>query len=164
MREVYLLTGPLEPTNQLYLVANIAGIIQCELYNRQYGRLFLAIMPTNLYGPNDNFDLETSHVLPALIGKFHLAKLIVEGDWETIGGDEKRFGPITDGFRKNLISISKHHDHESLVPSGHSLMPSAKPPKVVLWGTGQPRSEFLHLDDLTHVFLFFMNLLYELIK
>nr|WP_319491144.1 GDP-L-fucose synthase [uncultured Desulfobacter sp.] len=76
MREEQLLTGTLEPTNEPYAIAKIAGIKMCESYNRQYGTRFMAVMPTNLYGPNDNFDLETSHVLPALIRKFHEAKLV----------------------------------------------------------------------------------------
>ncbi|MBW1940367.1 MAG: NAD-dependent epimerase/dehydratase family protein, partial [Deltaproteobacteria bacterium] len=84
MKEEHLLTGPLELTNQPYAVAKIAGVIQCEAYNRQYGTRFLAVMPTNLYGPNDRFDLRNSHVLPALIRKFHLAKLASKGDWEGI--------------------------------------------------------------------------------
>jgi GDP-L-fucose synthase len=75
MKEEYLLTGPLEPTNEPYAVAKIAGIKMCQAYNRQYGTNFICAMPTNLYGPNDNFDLETSHVLPALIRKFHEAKI-----------------------------------------------------------------------------------------
>ncbi|MCG8566638.1 MAG: GDP-L-fucose synthase [Desulfobacterales bacterium] len=99
MREDYLLSGHLEPTNEPYAIAKIAGIKMCESYNRQYGTRFLAVMPTNLYGPNDNFDLETSHVLPALIRKFHEAKLKCSA-------------------------------------------------KVVIWGTGSPRREFLHVDDM----------------
>jgi len=75
MKEEYLLTGELEPTNEPYAIAKIAGIKMCQSYNRQYGTNFLSVMPTNLYGPNDNFDLETSHVLPALIRKFHEAKI-----------------------------------------------------------------------------------------
>ena len=75
MKEEYLLSGPLEPTNEPYAVAKIAGIKMCQAYNRQYGTNFLSVMPTNLYGPNDNFDLKTSHVLPALIRKFHEAKI-----------------------------------------------------------------------------------------
>ena len=98
LREEYLLTGPLEETNRAYAVAKIAGIELCRSLNREYGTDYLSLMPTNLYGPNDNFDLETSHVLPALIRKFHEAKA---------GG-----GP------------------------------------VVLWGSGSPRREFLHVDDL----------------
>lgn len=109
IKEEYLLTGPLEPTNDAYAIAKIAGITMCRAYNRQYGARFLAAMPTNLYGPNDNFDLETSHVLPALVRKFHEAK--------TSGED-----------------------------------------KVVVWGTGAPYREFLHVDDLADASLFLMNL------
>ena len=99
MREEYLLSGPLEPTNESYAVAKIAGIKLCQAYREQYGCDFISAMPTNLYGPNDNFDLESSHVLPALIRRFHEAKVT--------------------GSRE-----------------------------VVLWGTGSPRREFLHVDDL----------------
>lgn len=146
MKEEYLLTGPLEPTNQPYALAKIAGIIQCEAYNRQYGTHFLAVMPTNLYGPNDNFDLKTSHALPALIRKFHLAKLATHRDWDAIARDEKRFGPIPDDFRVAL----------GLTP--RTPNPKRKPPRVVLWGSGSPRREFLHVDDLANACLFLMNL------
>ena len=88
MKEDYLLTGALEPTNEPYAIAKIAGIKMCQSYNRQYGTTYLCVMPTNLYGPNDNFDLETSHVLPALIRKFHLAKLANQGDRDAIKRDE----------------------------------------------------------------------------
>jgi len=109
MREEYLLSGPLEPTNEPYAVAKIAGIKMCEAYNRQYGTSYLAVMPTNLYGPGDNFDLENSHVLPALLRKFHEAKL-----------------------------------------KGQST--------VTVWGSGTPRREFLHVDDLADCCDFLMNL------
>lgn len=99
IKEEYLLSGPLEPTNEAYAIAKIAGIKMCEFYNRQYGTRFIGVMPTNLYGPHDNFDLETSHVLPALIRKCHEAK----------AGNKR---------------------------------------EVVIWGTGSPRREFLHVDDL----------------
>ena len=108
MKEEYLMTGPLEPTNSPYAVAKIAGIEMCRAYNRQYGTSFLPVMPTNLYGPGDNFDLETSHVLPALIRKFHEAK--IEG-------------------KKS----------------------------VIIWGTGTPRREFLHVDDLADACLYLME-------
>ena len=108
MREEHLLTGPLEPTNEPYAVAKIAGIKLCQAYRRQYGCDFISAMPTNLYGPNDNFDLASSHVLPALIRKFHDAK--------TAGRAE-----------------------------------------VVIWGTGSPRREFLHVDDLADACLFLME-------
>jgi GDP-L-fucose synthase len=155
MREEYLLTGPLEPTNRPYAVAKIAGIIQCETYNRQYGTNYLAVMPTNLYGPNDNFDLESSHVLPALIRKFHLAKLAAQGDWDGISQDEKRFGLIPDDLRQCLISISKHGGYNPPLLTAYSSLPA---PAVALWGTGLPYREFLHVDDLADACLFLMNL------
>lgn len=108
MEEKYLLAGPLEPTNEPYAVAKIAGIKTCQSYNRQYGTNYISVMPTNLYGPNDNFDLETSHVIPALIRKFHEAKI-----------------------RSN--------------------------PSVTIWGTGTPKREFLHVDDLADACIFLMN-------
>ncbi|MFZ3208909.1 MAG: GDP-L-fucose synthase [Geobacteraceae bacterium] len=115
IREEYLLTGPLEPTNEAYAIAKIAGVKMCHSYNRQYGARFLAAMPTNLYGPNDNFDLESSHVLPALIRKFHEAK----------------------------------------VRQGSGIVERSP---VVIWGTGTPFREFLHVDDLADACLFLMNL------
>lgn len=133
MREEYLLSGPLEPTNEPYAVAKIAGIKLCESYNRQYGTKYRSVMPTNLYGPGDNFDLENSHVLPAMIRKFHLAKLAGQGDWEGIRHDEERFGPIPDEVRRAL-------------------------PAVRLWGTGAPRREFLHVDDMAAACVFVMQL------
>jgi GDP-L-fucose synthase len=124
MKEDYMLTGPLEATNEPYATAKIAGVKMCEAYNRQYGTNFISVMPTNLYGPNDNFDLETSHVLPALIRKFHEAKVGV--------------------------------NDESVHPSPFTVHQS--PPPVVIWGTGNPRREFLHVDDLADACLFLMNL------
>lgn len=109
MKEEYLLTGELEPTNEPYAVAKIAGIKMCESYNRQYGTKFFSVMPTNLYGPNDNFDLLNSHVLPALIRKFHEAK-------------------------------------------------AAQAAEVFVWGTGNPRREFLHVDDMADACFFIMDL------
>jgi len=108
MREEHLLTGPLEPTNEAYALAKIAGIKLCQSYRKQYGCDFISAMPTNLYGPNDNFDLTSSHVLPALIRKFHDAKMDGQSD-------------------------------------------------VVIWGSGTPRREFLHVDDLAAACLFLMQ-------
>lgn len=108
IREEYLMTGPLEETNDAYAIAKIAGIKMCQSFNAQYGTNFISVMPTNLYGPNDNFDLTSSHVLPALIRKFHDAKI-------------------------------NHSD------------------SVVCWGTGSPKREFLHVDDLADACLFLMN-------
>lgn len=132
IKEEYLLTGPLEISNRPYAVAKIAGIIECEAYNRQYGTQFIALMPTNLYGLEDNFDLQNSHVLPAMIRKFHLAKMASEGNEEGISVDERRFGPIPQELKTGLIAIMKQE-----IPS-----------QVILWGTGSPRREFLHSDDL----------------
>ena len=157
MKEEYLLTGPLETTNEPYAVAKIAGVEMCQSYNRQYGTSFISVMPTNLFGPNDNFNLETSHVLPALIRKFHLAKLSSHGDWQAIQKDESLYGPIPEDILANLISISKAHGHESSVPSDYSLVPS-ETAAVTLWGTGSPRREFLHVDDLADACLFLMTL------
>jgi GDP-L-fucose synthase len=108
MKEEYLLTGELEPTNEPYAIAKIAGIKMCENYYRQYGCNFISVMPTNLYGPNDNFDLQTSHVLPALIRKFHEAK-------------------------------------------------EARAPFVELWGTGTPKREFMHVDDMAAACIYLME-------
>ncbi|GBC62204.1 GDP-fucose synthetase [Desulfonema ishimotonii] len=132
MKEEYLMTGPLEPTNAPYAVAKIAGIEMCWAYNRQYGTRFIPVMPTNLYGIHDNFNLETSHVLPALIRKFHLATLAGRGDWEAIQKDEACYGPVPPDIRAALGMSDT---------SGHI-------PRVVLWGSGSPRREFLHADDL----------------
>ena len=149
MKEEYLLTGPLEPTNQPYAVAKIAGVIQCEAYNRQYGTRFLAVMPTNLYGPNDNYDLESSHAMPALIRKFHLAKLASNGQWDAIERDEKVFGSIPDDTKESLgINAT----------TNEPLNESTIQPKVVLWGTGDARREFLHVDDMADACLFLINL------
>lgn len=108
IKEEYLLSGYLEPTNDAYAIAKIAGIKMCQSYNKQYGANFISTMPTNLYGPNDNFDLASSHVLPALIRKFHEAK------------------------EQNL-------------------------PMVTVWGSGAPKREFLHVDDLASACLFLMS-------
>ena len=155
MKEEYLLTGPLEPTNQPYALAKIAGITQCEAYNRQHKTRFLAAMPTNLYGPNDNFDLENSHVLPALIRKFHLAKMAENGDWDTILKDETIFGPIPADIKASLGSISRQYGHKP-IPLNADAAP--RDPAILLWGTGRPHREFLHVDDLADGCVFLMNL------
>lgn len=137
MGESALLTGQLEPTNEPYAIAKITGIKLCESFNRQYGTSYRSVMPTNLYGPNDNYDLMSSHVLPALIRKFHLAKLASEKNWADIERDVTIYGPIPRDFRLALKEI---------------------PPKVVLWGTGAPKREFLHVDDLASACVFIMSL------
>jgi GDP-L-fucose synthase len=129
MKEEYLLSGYLEPTNEPYAVAKIAGIKMCQSYNRQYGTNFISVMPTNLYGPNDNFDLQSSHALPALIRKFHEAKLQMEQ-------------------AKAKQGIEGFPEPQPKPQPGHS---------VTIWGTGQPRREFLHVDDLADACVFLMN-------
>lgn len=108
IKESYLLQGPLEPTNEAYAIAKIAGILTCQSYNKQYKTNFISVMPTNLYGPNDNFDLQSSHVLPALLRKFHEAV-------------------------------------------------KSKSPSVTMWGSGKPKREFLHVDDMADACVFLMN-------
>jgi GDP-L-fucose synthase len=146
MKESYLLTGPLESTNRPYAVAKISGIEMCSAYNRQYGTKYIAVMPTNLYGPNDNYDLQNSHVLPALIRKLHLAKLAQAGELEKIKDDMERQGEIPADVLEN-IGVSK--DFSRITP-GRA--------KLVAWGTGRPRREFLFSDDMANACLFLMTL------
>ncbi len=142
MQEKLLLSGHLEPTNEPYAVAKIAGIKMCTAYNRQYRTCFVSVMPTNLYGPNDNFDLESSHVLPAFIRKFHLAKLAHVGDWGAIDKDEQIFGPIPPALKAALgINTRTRTD------AG-----------IILWGSGKPKREFLHVDDLARAAVQVMHL------
>jgi len=140
IKEEYLLSDYLEPTNEPYAIAKIAGIKMCQSYNRQYNTRYISAMPNNLYGPHDNFDLETSHVLPALIRKFHLAKLAAAGDWEGIQKDEAIHGAIPAEIKTSL-----------------GLDPGTHQPTVILWGSGSPRREFLHVDDLADACLYLMN-------
>ena len=142
MKEEHLLTGPLEPTNRPYALAKIAGIEMCWRYNRQYGTKYLAAMPTNLYGPGDNYSLMNSHVIPAMIRKFHLAKLAAEKNWAAIEQDEATHGPIPEDLKRQL------QDTCTL-----NLAPC-----VSLWGTGTPKREFLYSDDMADACVFLMNL------
>ena len=144
MKEEYLLTGPLEKTNEPYALAKISGISQCQSYNRQYGTRFLAVMPANLYGPEDHYDLTTSHVLPALIRKFHLAKLALDRNWDAVDEDAKVHGPIPEEI-KEAIGYR--------LPNGNS-----RKPQVVLWGTGNPHREFMYVDDVADACVYIMNL------
>jgi GDP-L-fucose synthase len=149
MREEDLLSGHLESTNAPYAIAKIAGIKLCESYNRQHGTHYRAVMPTNLYGPNDSFDLENSHVLPALIRKYHLAKLAAGSDRkESIERDTLVFGPLPDDIREAL-----QDPKESL---GNNA--AATGPVVRLWGSGSPKREFLHVDDLASACITIMGL------
>ena len=137
MKEDVLLTSPLEYTNEPYAIAKIAGLKMCESFNLQYGTNYIAVMPTNLYGPNDNFDLERSHVLPAMIRKIHLAHCLKEGNWEAVRKDMNR-RPV-EGV-----------NGES--PEAEILEKLAKfgitPEAVTLWGTGKPMREFLWSEEM----------------
>ena len=137
MKEEHLLSGYLEPTNEPYAVAKIAGIKMCESYNRQYGTRYRSVMPTNLYGPGDNYHLENSHVIPAIIRKYHLAKLAIEKNLAAIQKDEAFYGAIPSDIKE---AIGLAEDSGSL--------DSGVTPRVILWGTGKARREFLHVDDM----------------
>ncbi len=150
MKEEYLLDGKLESTNEAYAIAKIAGIKMCSAYNRQYGTDFLSVMPTNLYGPNDNFDLENSHVLPALIRKFHLARLLSRGNFHLIQKDLATFGnPVPESLPNHPINPEALESHLAVF--------GIYPDRVALWGTGTPRREFLHVDDLAEACVYLME-------
>ena len=137
MTEDCLLTSPLEYTNEEYAIAKIAGLKMCESYNLQYGTNYIAVMPTNLYGPNDNFHLENSHVMPAMIRKIYLARLLHEDDWTAIGRDLDR-RPVEG------VSGSSAHSAIADVLAKYGIYNN----KVVLWGTGNPLREFLWSEDM----------------
>ena len=150
LKEEYLLTSPLEYTNEPYAIAKIAGIKMCESYNIQYDTNFISVMPTNLYGPGDNYNLETSHVLPALIRKFHLGKCLGEDNWTGLRKDlHKR--PIEGidgtGKEKQILEVLAKYGIEK--ENGQVL--------ITLWGTGKPMREFLHSDNLADACIFLMN-------
>jgi len=149
LKESYLLTSELEYTNEPYAIAKIAGIKLCEAYNIQYGTNFISVMPTNLYGENDNYDLEKSHVLPALIRKMHLGKCLAANDWNAIRTDLDK-NPIEqiDGSASEatiLTQLKKYGIEQN--DTVH----------ITLWGTGNPRREFLHADDLAHACTYIME-------
>ena len=157
MKEDCLLTSPLEYTNEEYAIAKIAGLKMCESYNLQYGTNYIAVMPTNLYGPNDNFHLENSHVMPAMMRKVYLAKLIHDGDWDKIAIDLNKRpveGVTGEGLRSALPLGSSKNVQCSMfnVQSQKVLDLLAKygiyNNKVVLWGTGTPLREFLWSEDM----------------
>jgi GDP-L-fucose synthase len=146
IKEDTLLTGPLEYTNEPYAIAKIAGLKMCESFNLQYGTNYIAVMPTNLYGPNDNFHLETSHVLPAIIRKIYLGKCLYENNWDAIYQD-LRLRPIegiTKGnSRENILNV--------LVKYG--IMEKS----VTLWGTGKPLREFLWSEEMADACVYIME-------
>ncbi len=140
MKEEYLLDGKLEPTNEPYAVAKIAGIKLCESYNRQYGTNFISCMPANLYGPNDNYDPLNSHVIPALIRRFHEAK-----EKAKVKVKVKEEGEARDEISHSISNIQ------------HSTFNTQHSTSVVIWGSGTPRREFLYVDDLADACLFLMK-------
>ncbi len=155
MPENCLLTSPLEYTNEPYAIAKIAGIKMCESYNIQYGTNFISVMPTNLYGPNDNFDLEKSHVLPALIRKIHLGKCLEENNWNYIKEDLNK-NPIENisgnNTKEEILNILKKygiklHNTTHLIPNT----------SIEIWGTGLPRREFLYSEDMADACVFLME-------
>ena len=146
INEEYLLTSPLEYTNEPYAIAKIAGLKMCESFNIQFGTNFVAVMPTNLYGPNDNFDLEESHVIPAMIRKIHLAKCLQENNWSGIKRDlTRRIFDDLDG--KSTLENSINTFNKYGIYSTH----------LELWGTGKPLRDFLWSEDMADACLFVMN-------
>ena len=146
MKENALLTGPLEYTNEPYAIAKIAGLKMCESFNIQYGTNFIAVMPTNLYGPNDNFDLQRSHVLPAMIRKVHLAKMLQSNQWEKIREDlNKR--PIEGVSGENPEIEIKNILHSYGITDRY----------LTLWGTGKPMREFLWSEEMADACVFIME-------
>jgi GDP-L-fucose synthase len=151
MKEEHLLTGPLEYTNEPYAIAKIAGMKMCESYNLQYGTDFISVMPTNLYGPNDNYNLMGSHVLPALIRKMHLAQMLKKNDLEGIRNDfRKRPVEGVDAEQSDEMLIRKLGDFGIIIKTNGEV-------ELKLWGTGRPRREFLHSDDLARACVYLMN-------
>ena len=146
MKEDVLLTSPLEYTNEPYAIAKIAGLKMCESFNLQYGTNYIAVMPTNLYGPNDNFDLERSHVLPAMIRKIHLAHCLKDGYWEAVRKDMNQRpveGVNGDSSKEDILAILKKYGISET--------------EVTLWGTGTPLREFLWSEEMADASVFVME-------
>jgi GDP-L-fucose synthase len=156
IKEEALLTGPLEPTNEPYAMAKIAGIRLCDAYNRQYGTNFISAMPTNMYGPGDNYHPENSHVLPAMIRKMHLAKLLETSKFEELTR-------VYQHEQKSQIGNQKSEILNWLSKSGISLTSDLRPPSsergvcLACWGTGTPLREFLYSDDLAEACVFLVE-------
>jgi len=171
MKEDFLLTDELEYTNEPYAIAKITGMKMCEEYNIQYGTNFISVMPTNLYGPNDNYDLETSHVLPALIRKMHLAKCLEQDDWNNLRKDlnslpvngvngEADNKEIIKTLEDQGISITNQPFNQStkFQTANQPINQSTNCSVILtLWGSGNPRREFLHSDDLADACIYLMK-------
>lgn len=146
MKEQALLTASLEYTNEPYAIAKIAGLKMCESFNLQYGTNYIAVMPTNLYGPNDNFDLERSHVLPAMVRKIHLAKCLEESDMDAVRADLAKRpveGEDGTGSDKDILDLLARY---GITPSG-----------VTFWGTGRPLREFLWSEEMADACVYIME-------
>lgn len=150
LKEEYLLSGPLEPTNEPYAVAKIAAIKLCRYYNEQYSTDFLSVMPTNLFGEGDNFNLETAHVLPSLIRKLHLAKLLMHKDMAGICADIRAF-PLGFGIDGAVDTSDSSAVEAALGRLG------VTGERIAFWGTGSPLREFLYADDLADACVFLME-------
>jgi GDP-L-fucose synthase len=168
LKEDYLLSSPLEYTNEPYAIAKIAGIKMCESFNNQYNTNFISVMPTNLYGPGDNYNLEKSHVLPALMRKIHLGKCLEEGNWTAIRRDlNKNPAEKTDGNsdEKAILEILDKYgiqiiDDASGKKSDSGLNVDRKPGrkvKVTVWGTGTPLREFMYSFDMAEACIYVME-------
>lgn len=151
MKEECLLTSELEYTNEPYALAKIAGLKMCESFNLQYGTNYIAVMPTNLYGPNDNFDLERSHVLPALIRKAHLGKCLSESNWDAIRSDFNRY-PVegVDGKATQEAILAKLNKYGITCEANGKI-------SIEIWGTGAPLREFLWSEDMADACVFVME-------
>lgn len=160
MKEEYLLTSELEYTNEPYAIAKIAGIKMCESYNIQYGTNFIAVMPTNLYGPGDNYDLEKSHVLPALIRKMHLGKCLENNDWEAIRKDFNK-NPVEgvngNASEEEILQKLNKYGIIALSPPRSLTLSLSRSVAITLWGTGKPHREFLHVDDMADACVYVMD-------
>ncbi|MCW0483154.1 GDP-L-fucose synthase family protein [Gaoshiqia sediminis] len=151
MPEDSLLTSPLEYTNEPYAIAKITGIKMCESYNIQYGTNFISVMPTNLYGPNDNFDLEKSHVLPALLRKIHLGKCLEDKNWQAIR-DDLNLRPV-----ESVSGTSTQAEIEGILSKYGINQQAGNHVVVEIWGTGKPMREFLWSEDMADACIFMME-------
>jgi len=176
MVEEHLLTGPLEPTNEPYAIAKIAGIRLCDAYNRQYGTNFISAMPTNMYGPGDNYHPENSHVLPAFIRRMHLAHTLERGDFEELARvyEREQKSEVKGQMLENESSATQQPSNQQLIdwlgksgislssdlgsmPSGNCPPTSERSVRLACWGSGSPLREFLYSDDLAEACIFLLE-------
>lgn len=150
MREDVLLTGSFEPTNEPYAIAKISALKLCRYYNEQYGTDFISVMPANLYGPHDNFNLETSHVIPALIRKFHLAKLLRNKEFVQLQRDIQAI-PLGYDMNGKSVVVNEESVRKALERLGITE------DYVIMWGAGEVYREFLHVEDLANACIFLME-------